>query len=38
MLKRWPDTGVRRSVILITSGIDYFRGNNMGAFYPDLDR
>ena len=37
MLKRWPDTGPRRSIILITSGIDYFRGNSFGAFYPDLD-
>ena len=37
MLKRWPDTGVRRSIILITSGIDYFRGSFFGAFYPDLD-
>jgi hypothetical protein len=37
MLKRWPDTGVRRSIILITSGIDYFRGSGWGTFYPDLD-
>jgi hypothetical protein len=37
MLKRWPDTGVRRSVILISSGVDYFRGSTFGAFYPDLD-
>lgn len=37
MLKRWPDTGVRRSILLITSGIDYFRGGGFGAFYPDLD-
>lgn len=38
MLKRWPDAaGPRRSVILITSGIDYFRGGGFGAFYPDLD-
>src|SRR5208283_323388 len=37
MLKRWPDTGIRRSVLLISSGIDYFRGGGMGAFYPDLD-
>ena len=29
MLKRWPDTGVRRSIILITSGIDYFRGASL---------
>ncbi len=37
MLKRWPATGLRRSVILITSGIDYFRGPSYGTFYPDLD-
>lgn len=37
MLKRWPDTGVRRSILLITSGIDFFRGSGWGTFYPDLD-
>jgi hypothetical protein len=38
MLKRWPDNGgARRSILLISSGIDYFRGNGFGAFYPDLD-
>jgi hypothetical protein len=37
MLKRWPDTGARRSILLITSGIDYFRGSGWGTFYPDLD-
>jgi hypothetical protein len=37
MLKRWPETGARRSIVLITSGIDYFRGGFFGAFYPDLD-
>lgn len=37
MLKRWPDTGVRRSIILITSGVDYFRGPGLSTFYPDLD-
>ncbi|HKN24787.1 MAG TPA: hypothetical protein VJX72_08070 [Candidatus Acidoferrum sp.] len=37
MLKRWPNTGPRRSILLITSGIDYFRGGGFGAFYPDLD-
>jgi hypothetical protein len=37
MLKRWPETGQRRSIVLITSGIDYFRGSFFGAFYPDLD-
>src|SRR5215471_1110790 len=37
MLKRWPNTGPARSILLITSGIDYFRGSSFGAFYPDLD-
>lgn len=37
MLKRWPDTGPRRSIIVITSGIDWFRGPGFGAFYPDVD-
>src|SRR5271170_203302 len=38
MLKRWPDNaGPRRSILIITSGIDYFRGSAFGAFYPDLD-
>jgi hypothetical protein len=35
-LKRWPDTGTRRSLLLISSGIDSFRGS-WGPFYPDLD-
>jgi len=37
MLKRWPAFGPRRSIILITSGIDYFRGSGWGMFSPDLD-
>ena len=37
MLKRWPNTGPRRSILLITSGIDYFRGGGFGPFSPDLD-
>ncbi len=37
MLKRWPATGPTRSILLITSGIDYFRGASFGPFYPDLD-
>jgi len=35
-LKRWPTTGSRRSLLLISSGIDYFRGN-WGPYYPDVD-
>lgn len=37
MLKRWPQTGPRRSILLISSGIDFFRGSRFGTFYPDLD-
>ena len=37
LLKRWPNTGPRRSVILISSGIDYFRGPGFGPFYPVAD-
>ena len=37
MLKRWPQTGPRRSILLISSGIDFFRGPRWGPFYPDLD-
>ena len=35
-LKRWPDTGNRRSLLLISSGVDTFRGY-FGPFYPDVD-
>jgi hypothetical protein len=35
-LKRWPDTGSRRSLLIISSGIDYLRGT-WGPFYPDVD-
>jgi hypothetical protein len=37
MLKRWPQTGPRRSILLISSGIDFFRGPRFGPFYPDLE-
>lgn len=37
LLKRWPNTGPRRSILMISSGIDYFRGGGFGMFYPDLD-
>jgi hypothetical protein len=37
MLKRWPETGSRRSIVLISSGIDFFRGGGFGMFYPDMD-
>jgi len=37
LLKRWPNTGPRRSVVLISSGIDFFRGQGFGPFSPDLD-
>ena len=36
-LKRWPDVkGVRSSIVLISSGIDYFRGS-FDPIDPDLD-
>jgi hypothetical protein len=37
MLKRWPATGPRRSILLISSGIDYFRSPGFSVFSPDLD-
>jgi hypothetical protein len=37
LLKRWPQTGPRRSILLISSGIDSFRGRGFGPFSPDLD-
>jgi len=35
-LKRWPESGNRGSLLLISSGIDYFRGG-FGPVYPDVD-
>ncbi len=35
-MKRWPATGDRRSLLLISSGIDYFR-RGFGPIYPDVD-
>ena len=37
LLKRWPQTGPRRSIVLISSGIDFFRGREAQIFDPDLD-
>jgi hypothetical protein len=37
LLKRWPQTGPRRSIVLISSGIDFFRGRQSQVFNPDLD-
>jgi hypothetical protein len=37
LLKRWPNTGPRRSIVVVTSGIDYFRGSGFGPIYPDVD-
>jgi hypothetical protein len=36
LIKRLPGTGERRSIMLISSGIDYFRGN-FGPISPDVD-
>src|SRR5215467_5097902 len=35
-MKRWPATGDRRSLLIISSGIDYLRGS-FGPTYPDVD-
>jgi len=35
LMKRWPSTGERGSILLISSGIDYFHGNFPAS--PDLD-
>ncbi len=36
LMKRWPASAGRRSILLISSGIDYFRGN-FEFRSPDLD-
>ncbi len=36
LIKRLPGEGERRSIMIISSGIDYFRGN-FGPTSPDLD-
>ena len=36
LIKRLPGAGERRSILLISSGIDYFRGN-FGPISPDVD-
>ncbi len=36
LMKRWPSSTGRRSILLISSGIDYFRGD-FGTRSPDLD-
>jgi hypothetical protein len=36
LMKRWPTSADRRSILLISSGIDYFRGD-FGLRSPDLD-
>ena len=36
LMKRWPPSGDRRSILLISSGVDYFRGG-FGPQSPDLD-
>jgi hypothetical protein len=35
-IKRWPATSDRSSLLLISSGIDYLRGD-FGPVYPDVD-
>ena len=36
LMKRWPSSGERRSILLFSSGIDYFRGE-FEIVDPDLD-
>jgi|ERR1700674_1556874 len=36
LMKRWPSSGDRRSILLFSSGIDYFRGD-FSPMSPDLD-
>src|SRR5467141_4155638 len=36
LMKRWPSSADRRSILMISSGIDYFRGG-FGTRSPDLD-
>src|SRR5271154_319274 len=35
-MKRWPDSGERKSIMLFSSGVDYFRGS-FDPVDPDLD-
>ena len=35
-LKRWPSTGDRREMLVISSGFDFLR-RGMGPLYPDVD-
>lgn len=35
-IKRWPDSGERKSIVLFSSGVDYFRGG-FDPVDPDLD-
>jgi len=35
-IKRWPDSGERKSIMLFSSGVDYFRGS-FDPVDPDLD-
>jgi hypothetical protein len=37
LMKRWPSSADRHSILLISSGIDYFRGGGFGPKSPDLD-
>jgi VWFA-related protein len=37
LMKRLPSSGDRRSILLISSGFDYFRGGGFGPKSPDLD-
>jgi len=37
LLRRWPNGGPRRSILLISTGVDFFAGRHQGPVLPDVD-
>ena len=37
LLRRWPKAGPRRSILLISTGVDFFAGLHQGPVLPDVD-
>lgn len=37
LLRRWPKAGPRRSILLISTGVDFFAGRHQGPILPDVD-
>lgn len=37
LLRRWPNAGPRRSILLISTGVDFFAGRHQGPILPDVD-